>query len=130
MIYQVEVYVVASKYLVPTLCTQIMDGFESMLNGITITDGYPALIKYVAKRIYLKYSDAAAEMKKPLITLLAKHLVDWAGSEELEQLLLEVPELSVQLIRAVVQNGSEAKGAASLDTSSAKARGPKRKRAI
>ena len=68
-------------------------------------------------------------MRKPLVTFLAEHLADWAGSQEFGQLVLDVPQLGVELLRSTVESAATVKVAESQCTVVGKTKGSKRKRA-
>ena len=123
--YQVRLYIVASMYLVPTLCTKITNDIGPMLEAVLRTDGYPSSLRDVAKYIYVTHADAAADLRGPLVAIVAKHLAEWASEEDFEQLFLDVPQLGVELIRFVVEGAVVIKVATSQTAASGRS---KRKR--
>ncbi|KAK5134184.1 hypothetical protein LTR08_006844 [Meristemomyces frigidus] len=126
--YQVDLYVAASKYLVPLLCTQIRNEFGVMLEGVLQADGYPVYLEEVTKHIFHTHVDAAAELRNPVVALVASHLTTWADSGDFEQLLLNVPQLGVELIRFVVEHGSPASTIKVAAGQTAASERPRRKR--
>lgn len=104
--YKVNLYVVADKYGVANLCTQIKERFPDMLVCITSTSvkEYPAYLDQVARSIYIDNQVAAKDLRAPLINTLVKHVQSCVSTKEFEALIMDVPELAVELFRALAGN--------------------------
>ncbi|RMY76120.1 hypothetical protein D0863_02144 [Hortaea werneckii] len=110
--HQVDVYVVADKYGVGNLCTDILTKMPSMLARITTPSHsaaqYPTHLDQVARHIYLDHPVAAKQLRRPVVEMFAKHVKSWVGTAEFERLVLDLPEFSVELFRALAGDGGKA----------------------
>ncbi|RMZ12177.1 hypothetical protein D0864_00789 [Hortaea werneckii] len=109
--HQVDVYVVADKYGVGNLCTDIQTKLPSMLSRITTPSHsaaqYPAHLDQIARHIYLGHPVAAKLLRRPVVEMFAKHVKSWVGTAEFERLVLDLPEFSVELFRALAGDGGK-----------------------
>lgn len=116
--WDVNAYVVASKYLIPSLCSDIIDRFGEMLEAAvtecpSVADQL-ARLEELAQQIYRTHSDAAHELREQIVEQLKRR----ADMKDLKQLLLEIPELGFDLIVAFAEEHkkmsslSSSKGAA------------------
>ncbi|KAI7338336.1 aquaporin-like protein [Hortaea werneckii] len=109
--HQVDVYVVADKYGVGNLCTDILTKLPAMLGRITSSSHsaarYPAHLDQVARHFYLVHPVAAKQLRKPVVAMFAKHVKSWVGTEEFERLVLDLPEFAVELFRALAGDGAK-----------------------
>ncbi|KAI6915162.1 hypothetical protein KC318_g109 [Hortaea werneckii] len=107
--HQVDVFVVADKYGVVNLCTDIQTKLPGMLARITSPSHtaaqYPTHLDQIARHIYLVHPVAAKQLRKPIVEMFAKHVKSWVGTQEFERLVLDLPEFAVELFRALVGNG-------------------------
>ncbi|KAI7225404.1 hypothetical protein KC343_g458 [Hortaea werneckii] len=110
--HQIDVYVVADKYGVGNLCTDILTKLPSMLFRITTPSNsaaqYPTHLDQVARHIYLDHPVAAKQLRRPVVEMFAKHVRSWVGTAEFERLVLDLPEFSVELFRALAGDGGKA----------------------
>ncbi|KAI7276714.1 hypothetical protein KC345_g6794 [Hortaea werneckii] len=110
--HQVDVYVVADKYGVGNLCADILTKLPGMLSRITTPSPsaaqYPTHLDQVARHIYLSHPVAAKLLRRPVVEMFAKHVKSWVGTAEFERLVLDLPEFSVELFRALAGNGEKA----------------------
>ncbi|KAI7321430.1 hypothetical protein KC326_g2239 [Hortaea werneckii] len=109
--HQVDVYVVADKYGVVNLCTDIQTKLPGLLSRITSPSHsaaqYPKYLDQVARHIYLVHPVAAKQLRKPIVDMFAKHVKSWVGTEEFERLVLDLPEFAVELFRALAGEGTK-----------------------
>ncbi|KAK5123786.1 hypothetical protein LTR85_002422 [Meristemomyces frigidus] len=96
--YQVTLYITASKYLVPTLCTRVAEDFGQMLDCIVVDGGHSGYIVQIVKHIYVTHADAAVDLRGPMVTLFGNFASVWITDDWCRQLLFDVPELGVDLI--------------------------------
>lgn len=110
--HQVDVYVVADKYGVGNLCADILTKLPGMLSRITTPSHsaaqYPTHLDQVARHIYLTHPVAAKQLRRPIVEMFAKHVKSWVGTAEFEHLVLDLPEFSVELFRALAGDGGKA----------------------
>ncbi|KAI6851023.1 hypothetical protein KC332_g322 [Hortaea werneckii] len=111
--HQINVYVVADKYGVGNLCTNILTKLPGLLARITAPSPhsaaqYPTHLDQVARHIYLGHPVAAKLLRKPVVEMFAKHVKSWVGTAEFERLVLDLPEFSVELFRALAGDGGKA----------------------
>lgn len=108
----VDLYIAADKYGIASFCNKILIDFPGMLLGITgsVSEMYPVYLDQVARQVYVDHAVAAKELRKPVIEVFAKHIKLWVGAREFEQLVLDVPELAVELFRALAGGQSPDKG--------------------
>lgn len=109
--HQVDVYVVADKYGVVNLCTDIHTKLPGMLSRVTSPSHsaaqYPTYLDQIARHIYLVHPVAAKQLRKPIVEMFAKHVKSWVGTEEFERPVLDLPEFAVELFRALAGEGTK-----------------------
>nr|POF22108.1 hypothetical protein CFP56_36195 [Quercus suber] len=101
---QVETYVAATKYMVPTLCTRIEEIFPDNLACLLDSSGPELKITYIsqiARLVYIKHDIAAQKLQGPVVTLLARHAAELTQNTEFRALNVEIPELAFQLLMAL-----------------------------
>lgn len=99
--YQVTLYVTASKYLVPTLCTQIADEFGQLLGCIVVDGGHSGYLAEVVRHVYVTHAEAAVDLRAPIVRLFQSCANLWITDEWCRQICLEVPELTLDLATAL-----------------------------
>jgi len=103
MKYLVDLHITASKYLAPTTQERIGFTFEAALAEFMYNDG--VLVKYV----YVTHAGAASELRKPMAASFARMGDNVAETQErvAKQLLLDVPEFAVDLMKALMEQKKE-----------------------
>ncbi|KAK5697632.1 hypothetical protein LTR17_023947 [Elasticomyces elasticus] len=98
VLYVVDLYVTASKYLVPSLCSKIVEDFTTMLNAVQGEAGYSANIESVAFHVYSVHVGAAEELRGPIVGVIVANIEAWRASTYFAQLVAELPELAMDVI--------------------------------
>ena len=97
----VDLYVTASKYLVPTLCSQIAEDFTGMLKVVKGGTGYSASMDKVTWHVYSTHAGAADELRKPIVAQIAANIAEWREAAEFAQLIADLPVLALGIINAL-----------------------------
>jgi hypothetical protein len=116
VMHTVDLYTAASYYLMPKLCSTITSDFSGMLDTVQGGLTYNPEIGEIVEYVYDAHADTATDLRKPVLTLIAKHVEEWKESVEFRQLLIDLPDLAFELIveLAAQKDGSPVrKGAAS-----------------
>lgn len=104
VMYTIDLYVTASKYLVPTLCSEVVRDMGEMMEVLTEDDGYPEHLGRVANHIYATHADAAVDLRKPLVHIIVQHVNMWKDSDGFKQLLADIPDLAFDVVLTLAGN--------------------------
>ena len=99
--YPFDLYALTGKYQVPALREQLWYRIPAM----AIVRGPDPTLSFmlpVVKHVYIHHADTAVELHKPMVDLLLKQIDTLNDLPEFQQLLLDVPALSAELVRALV----------------------------
>ncbi|KAK4542440.1 hypothetical protein LTR36_006692 [Oleoguttula mirabilis] len=96
--YMVDLHIAASKYMVGDLQNHLKGRFPDVLARVDKQDGYLACADAAARHIYLERADAAADLRKHVVAHFRKHAARICQMPEFRQLLLEIPDLSADLV--------------------------------
>ncbi|TKA80902.1 hypothetical protein B0A55_01667 [Friedmanniomyces simplex] len=99
--HSVDLYVTASKYLVPTMCAQIANDFAGMLEAVKGGTGYSANVETVARHVYFIHAGAADELRAAIVNVIAADIDAWRAAEEFAQLIADLPDLAMDIISAL-----------------------------
>ncbi|KAK4902362.1 hypothetical protein LTR27_001266 [Elasticomyces elasticus] len=97
----IDLYVTASKYLVPTLCSQIVDDFPGMLEAVAGDKEYSVNVVRVSQHVYKSHAGAADELRHPIVSMIAANISEWQKDEKFYYLIARQLELGVDIIRAL-----------------------------
>ncbi|KAF2770465.1 hypothetical protein EJ03DRAFT_63182 [Teratosphaeria nubilosa] len=107
LMYQVDLYVVAQKYLVPALCTQIVTNLPSMLRKLVDRDtSVSTNLASIVRHVYVHHEDDALLLRKPIADLMVKKATAWKEGAQFQALLLEVPQLALDMVTAMAENAT------------------------
>ncbi|KAK4961901.1 hypothetical protein LTR10_002394 [Elasticomyces elasticus] len=95
----IDLYVIASKYLVPNLCSQILDDFPEMLEAASGGQGYSGNVLKVAWHVYRTHAEAAVDLRDPITSVIATSIGKWQGDDRFPYLIRSQSDLAVDVIR-------------------------------
>lgn len=98
--YLVHLHIAASKYMVGCLQSHIASHFPSVLTNIDKLSGYVEHADDVARHVYLEHADEATELRQHIVAHFRGHLARISKMADFRKLLLDVPELSADLVEA------------------------------
>ncbi|KAK3662174.1 hypothetical protein LTR22_006939 [Elasticomyces elasticus] len=88
-----------AKYLVPNLCSQILDDFSKMLEAISGEQGYSGNVVKVAWHVYRTHAEAADDLRDPIASFVAASIGKWQGDDRFPYLIRSQSDLAVDVIR-------------------------------
>ncbi|KAK3075797.1 hypothetical protein LTR53_000622 [Teratosphaeriaceae sp. CCFEE 6253] len=94
----VDLYVAASKYLVPAVCTEIASVFPGILRAVKDGSLYSFDMARVVRHVYLTHAGAADDLKVPIVAMIAVDIDEWKKSANFESLIAAVPDLAVSVM--------------------------------
>ncbi|KAK5685407.1 hypothetical protein LTS10_003485 [Elasticomyces elasticus] len=103
----IDLYVTASKYLVPTLCSQIVDDFPEMLEAVAAGKEYSVNVVRASQHVYKIHAGAADELRIPIVSIIVANISKWQKDEKFYYLIASQPELGVDIIRALAGAASQ-----------------------
>lgn len=102
-VYLMKLYAAADKYEVFSLKAKLSRDIPTILDGIG--DGKDEAgglyLNNIARHIYAEQNHAAEVFRQDVIKILVKHMGDLSGTPEFAQLLINVPDLSAEIVHAV-----------------------------
>lgn len=104
----IDIYVVAQKYLVPTLCAEAKDTFCTFLERLVGQETHSETFGQAVEHVYDHAQDEATELREPLAVHFAQHVKDASENSDFRAVLVEFPEFAVDVTSVLVQqkNGS------------------------
>ena len=99
--YQADVYMTASKYLVPSLQKRASQEFSLALTRVGNVSGYPNKIDEVARYVFPTYPDAEEVLREPLVDFFITHIDNVKEEAPFKQLLQDLPDLAVLIIKTL-----------------------------
>ncbi|KAH9839616.1 Broad-Complex, Tramtrack and Bric a brac [Teratosphaeria destructans] len=107
LLYQVELYVVAQKYLIPALCTQIVSDLPTMLRKLVGTNtSVSTYLASIVEHVYVRHEDDAPSLRKPIADLMVERATAWKEDPQFQALLLAVPQLALDMVTAMAENAT------------------------
>lgn len=97
----VNLYVVATKYLVPTLRSKVLKAFPSNMEGNSRR--FPDAVEKAVRHVYQECKDEAMDLRKPIINMFAEYVGVLGGMPQYKKLFLDIPELGVDVIQAIAE---------------------------
>lgn len=102
-----DLYVVAQKYLVPTLCEQAKITFCNLLEHATAFDSHAVTLASTVEHVYAKLADEATDLREPLVIHFADHVKDINESGTYRRVLSDFPEFAVDVTGLLVAQKSD-----------------------
>ena len=115
--YLVDLYIVAKKYAVNPLHEKIVAELRtllresgaslSLLGSTAFAQRLYLFIDPVIGRIFLQHADTATELRRPVLECVLKRIQHLNKDPDFQQLLRDVPEISVELVQILVNRQSD-----------------------
>lgn len=117
--YCIDLYVTAAKYLVTVLQNSVIADFRKELSVLTQTAGFSSYIDQISRQVYLQHAEAAKPLRSHVLGIVAASFNRLDGEKETQafkKLMLDVPELSWDLLLKMGQDNEEWRMLASQDS--------------
>lgn len=98
-----EIYVVAQKYLVPTLCAGAKETFCALLEHSAAHESHSKTFVQVVEQVYGRDHDEATELREPLVAHFADHVKDVNENSDFKGVLTDFPEFAVEVTSMLVE---------------------------
>ena len=106
----VELYVVAQKYLVPTLCEQTKTTFCAMLDWLVTYESHSEVFAQSVGKIYGKDSNETTDVREPVVAHFAEHVqdIDDNNNSDFKGALIDFPKFAVEVTGLPLEHKHEA----------------------
>ena len=116
-------YIVAQKYLVPSMCVQAKDTFHALLERLPKRLDQSDILCKLVHLIYVNRTDEATDFRKLVVAHFAETIQEVGEAEGFRALFTQVPDFAFDVTVVVMQHKDKAeKGAAGKVTPAKKRR--------
>lgn len=106
----VGVYVVAQKYLVPTLCVETKELFCGLLENLPPHDTHSTIFARIVQHVYAGLRDEATDLREPVIAHFTEHVKDINENSVFKGLLTTFPEFAMEVTAMPMQQKHDGSG--------------------